>query len=236
MGSGDDLTTQALEPLLGERPLQAQPLVLSTASHALEWADTGAPDGAVVVAANQIAPRGRAGAPWKLTPDRGLSFALVLRPQLEAEREGFLYTLVLTALADVSGPDVAIAWPDEVRSAAGALLAAADLQIRLGREGVKFAVVTFLLPEAKPPRGELLLRVVEAVEARLAGPQEVAFEDHRNICATVGRHVRMKLMGGRARLEGRSLDLDEDGALVVEKASGMRVAVRPQDVSAIDVA
>lgn len=230
----DDLTAQALEPLLGERALQSHAILLSTASHALEWADAGAPDGAIVVAATQIAARGRAGARWKLAPGRGLSFALVLRPPLEAEREGFVYTLILAALADVYGPAAKIEWPDQVRSE-GALAAAADIEIRLGREGVKFAVVTFLLPDAEPPRGELMLRVVQAVEARLAAPQDVVLDDHRRSCTTIGRHLRMKLLGGRARLEGTALDMQDDGSLVVATGAGQRVPVRPQDVSSIDV-
>lgn len=230
MKTGQDLTAEALEAVLGERPLQSHPVVLSTASSASQWANAGAPDGAVVVADQQIAARGRAGRPWKVTAGEGLGFALVLRPQMPAEREGFLYTLILAALADVCGPDVTIEWPDEVRRG-DATLAAAGIEARLGARGVKWAVVNFLLPAAPPPRGELLHAILEAVDARRSAAPSTVLEDHRRLCATIGRHVRARLLGGTARLEGTAVETTEDGALVLETTAGRRVPVRPQDIS-----
>jgi len=230
--SGDDLTAEALAALLGEREVQSHAVLLSAASHASEWAAADAPDGAVVVAGHQIAARGRAGAPWNVVPGRGLGFALVLRPQLEAEREGFLYTIVLTALADVCGPDVAIEWPDEVHSSAGRV-AATGIDIRLGREGVKTAVVNVMLPDAQAPRGALLRDVLRAIDERRGASADAVLEDHRRICATLGRHVYVQLLGGRSRLEGTAVETLADGALVIETTAGRRVPVRPQDISSI---
>ena len=232
MATGDDLTAQALQPLLGDRALQSHAVVLSTASSAAQWAGAGAPDGAVVVADYQIAPRGRAGRPWKVSPGQGLGFALVMRPQLAAAREGYLYTMVLTALADVCGPDVCIEWPDEVHRA-GAMVAAAGIEIRLGARGVKWAVVNFLLPDATPPRGELLHSVLRAVDARRSAASSEVLEDYDRICSTIGRHVRAQLLGGSTRLDGTALETIDDGAIVLETEAGRRVPVRPQDVRSI---
>ena len=230
MGSPDELSAEALEELLGERALQSHEVLLSTASSAVQWAGSGAPDGAVVVAAHQIAARGRAGRPWKLAPERDLGFALVLRPDVKAKREGFLYTLVLSALADVLGPDVTIEWPDEVRRGE-TVLAATGIDIRLGPGVVKWAVVNFWLPDVQAPRGELLRAVVEAVDARRAAEPQAVLEDHQRLCATIGRDVRVQLLGGQTRLSGTAVELLDDGALVLENAEGRRVPVRPQDIS-----
>ena len=232
MGTADDLTPDALKPLLGDRALQSSLVVLSTASSAAQWASTGAPDGAVVVADYQIAPRGRAGRPWKTAPGLGLGFALVMRPQLEAAREGYLYTMVMAALADVCGPGVSIEWPDEVHRD-GTMVAAAGIEIRLGARGVKWAVVNFLLPDATPPRGELLHSVLEAVAARRSAAATAVVEDYDRICATIGRHVRARLLGGTSRLDGTALGTIDDGSIVLETEAGRRVPVRPQDVSSI---
>lgn len=232
MGTADDLAPEALQPLLGGRALQSAPVVLSTASSAAQWAGTGAPDGAVVVADYQIAPRGRAGRPWRVSPGLGLGFALVMRPQLEAAREGYLYTMVMAALADVCGPGVSIEWPDEVHRD-GTMAAAAGIEIRLGARGVKWAVVNFLLPDATPPRGDLLHAVVEAVDARRTAQSGAVVGDYDKICATIGRKVRARLLGGTSRLEGTALGTIDDGSIVLETEAGRRVPVRPQDISSI---
>lgn len=232
MKTGDDLTAEALEPLLDGRALRSSPVVLSTASSAAEWAAKGAPDGAVVVADTQVAPRGRAGKPWRVASGRDLGFALVLRPQLAADREGWLYTVVLRALADVCGEGVAIEWPDEVRRG-DAVVAAAGIEARLGARGVKWAAVNILLPAVRPPRGELLAAVVKAVEARLAAPTEEVLEDYNRICSTFGRAVRVQLLGGARRFEGTARSTQEEGALLIESDGGRQLPMRPQDIRSI---
>ena len=232
MAPADDLSEEALRAVLGERPLQSHPVLLSTAYSAAEWARAGAPHGAVVVADHQISPRGRAGRPWRVTPGRGLGFALVLRPQLSAEREGFLYTVVLRALADVCGEGATIEWPDEVRRD-DTMLAGAGIEIRLGPQRVMWAVVNLLLPDAEPPRTELLGAIVEAIEARAAAPPDEVVADYARICATFGRRVRVGLLGGARRFEGTAVETIDDGALVLDVGDERRLPVRPQDVGTI---
>ena len=235
--AGEDLTAEALEELLGKRPLQSHRVLLSTASTAIEWAGAGAPSGAVVVADAQIAARGRAGRPWKITPGEDLAFAFVLRPQLEAEREGFLYTVVLAGLADVCGPDATIEWPDRV-CRGDEVMACIGIEIRLSARGVKWAVVNVLLPNVPPPRGPLLSAALEAVEARLAASDDDVLEDHRERCTTIGRRMRVQLLGGNTRLQGPAVDTIDDGSLVLELGGDgggetRLVPVRPQDVSLV---
>lgn len=208
-------------------------MLLSTAVSAADWARKGAPDGAVVVADHQIAPRGRAGRPWKITPGHGLSFALVLRPQLASAREGWLYAVVLRALADICDDGVTIAWPDEIRRA-GVMVAAAGIDVRLGGLTIKSAVVNVLICEAQPPRGELLGAVLRAIDARLAGTERAVLDDYGPLCHTIGREVRLRLLGGTARMQGRAVDVLGDGALALDLDEGRRVNVRPQDVSSIE--
>lgn len=233
VSSGEDLSAESLAAVVGERGLQSHPVLLSTAVTAAQWARAGAPDGSLVVADHQIAPRGRAGRPWKVTPGHGLSFALVLRPQLETEREGWLYAVVLTALADACGEGVTIQWPDEVQRE-GATAAAVGIEVRLGGLTVKWAVVNFLVADAEPPRGELLGSILQALDARLASSPRSVLDDYGALCRTIGRDVRVRLLGGTTRIEGRALEVFEDGALVLETGEGRRVPVRPQDISSLE--
>lgn len=208
-------------------------MLLSTAVTAGQWAGEGAPHGALVVADYQIAPRGRAGRPWKVTPGQGLTFALVLRPQLPAEREGWLYTIALAALADACGEGLTIEWPDEIHRQ-DAMVAAVGMDVRLGSQGVKWAIGNFLIRDARPPRGELLGAVLEAIDDRLAASTSEVLGDYAALCPTVGRSVRVRLLGGTGRLQGKAVELADDGSLVVDTDDGRRIAVRPQDISSIE--
>lgn len=232
MTSADDLAAASLTSILGERPVQSHPVLLSTAVAAAEWARAGAPHGAVVVADQQIAPRGRAGRPWSVAPGQGLAFALVMRPQLPAAREGWLYTVALTALADVCGEGTAIEWPDEIHRH-DALAAMVGIDVQLGPRGVKWAVVNLLLREAQPPRGELMGAVLQAIDARLAATPDAVLGVYGARCRTVGRDVRVRLLGGATRLQGRAVEVLDDGALVLDAGDERRIPVRPQDVSSI---
>lgn len=233
MATGEDLAGPALAAVLGDRRFQSHPVLLSAAVTAAQWAGEGAPHGAVVVADHQIAPRGRAGRSWKVTPGQGLTFALVLRPQMAAAREGWLYAVALAALADACGPGLTIEWPDEIHRE-GAMVAAAGMDVRLGSQGVKWAVANFLIRDAAPPRGELLARVLQAIDDRLAASASAVLDDYAPLCRTVGRSVRVRLLGGTGRLQGEAVEVSDDGSLVVATDDGRRIAVRPQDISSIE--
>lgn len=233
MNPGHDLSPQSLAASVGDRSVQSHQVLLSTAVTAADWARAGAPHGAAVVADQQIAPRGRAGRPWSVAPGRDLAFALVLRPPLESAREGWLYAVVVTALADACAGPTAIEWPDEIQRD-GAMAAAAGIEVRLGGTTIKWAVVNVLIRDAEPPRAALLGSVLQAIDARLAAPPATVLADYLPLCRTIGRDVRVRLLGGATRLQGRALEVLDDGALVIEAERGRRVPVRPQDISSIE--
>jgi len=229
----DDLAAESLAVVVGERSIQSHQVLLSAAVTAADWARAGAPHGAVVVTDHQIAPRGRAGRPWTVTAGRDLAFALVLRPQVASEREGWLYAVVLAALADACGGGATIEWPDELRRE-GVMAAAAGIEVKLGGLTIKWAVVNVLIRDAQPPRGELLGAVLRAIDTRLADTPRAVLDDYVALCATIGRDVRVRLLGGATRLQGRALEVTDDGSLLLETDTGRRVPVRPQDISSID--
>ena len=71
-----------LERLLKELalgPVRYFAQIGSTNAEALQWADAGAPDLALVVAGEQTAGRGRQGRKWFTPPGAALAFSLVLR-------------------------------------------------------------------------------------------------------------------------------------------------------------
>lgn len=240
MELADDLDPDELGRLLPDRAVRSYPAVLSTEADALAWARAGAATGSVVVADYQASARGRAGLPWQVEQGVGLGFSLVVRPDLVSAREGWLYSVATTALADViaatGASDVTTEWPDEVL-VSGERAAAVGVTTALGGATVAWAVLNVLVTDAPPPRGPLLARSVEAIEVRLDQPPSEVLDDHRRRCSTLGRAVRARLvpMGpSGVQIEGRADRLVDDGALVIETRRGARVAVLPHHLGMLD--
>lgn len=246
--TGEDLAPDAIAEHLPGREVRSYPAILSTQADAMAWARDGAPDGAVVVADYQVSPRGRSGRPWEVRQGEGLGFSMVLRPDLPPHREGWLYTVTASGVADVvsedepatvadNGAPTRIAWPDEVLR--GSVRAGAvGVHVELGARDIQWAVATFLVEEAAPPRGPLLRQVVAAVEARNGQPAEAVLDDYRPRCLTLGRQLRARLVPlGPAgpQVTGLAVDLRDDGSLVLDTDRG-RVAIPPQNLGELEEA
>jgi BirA family biotin operon repressor/biotin-[acetyl-CoA-carboxylase] ligase len=232
MDQDTDLTAEALRADLHDRPLRTYAAVVSTGAAARAWASGGASGGAVVVAGHQLSPRGHAGRPLEHPPGEGLGFSLIMRPELPGAREGWLYTVVLVALAEALGEDSRIAWPDEVRCN-GEMAASVAITTRVAEpdDEIEWAIADVLLPRATAPRGKLLAAILEAVEARSASEAEVVLHAYEGACETMDRRVRIRTRAGtRASVEGRAVRALADGAIVLERDDAKSVAIRPQDV------
>lgn len=234
MAISSDLTEEALSAAMPSRAIQTYEAVVSTGSAAHGWVGADAPHGAVVVAEHQLSPRGHAGRPLTVDPGQGLGFSLILRPEIPAEREGWLYSLLLVALSDVLGHAAAIRWPDELRDGE-ALVAAVGVTTAVSGGEVEWAIADVLMPRAEAPRVDVLRQVLDAVDVRLQAPGSAVVDDYDRRCTTIGERVRARLRAGTGpRLEGTATATLDDGALVLEIADGRTAPVRPQDVRALE--
>jgi BirA family biotin operon repressor/biotin-[acetyl-CoA-carboxylase] ligase len=234
--NGADLSLEALAALMPGRAVRSYPALLSTHADALAWARAGAPAGAIVVAEYQASPRGRAGLEWRIEPGTSLAFSLILMPALPPEREGWLYTVSSLALANVLGPDVGIEWPDEVWRR-DERLGAVGVEVQLGPELTDWAVVSVLVSHSPHPRGPLLAKIAEGVEAKASALQEEVLAEHLARCRTIGRRVRARLipMGPTGIvISGTATGTKLDGALLIETVKGSHVAVRPQNLGVLE--
>ena len=98
----------------------------STNADLVAGARDGAPEGAVLVAEEQTAGRGRMGRSWLSPPRAALTFSVLLRPtDVPAARRGWLPLLagvaVATAIRQVSALDAALKWPNDVLLRSGKL-------------------------------------------------------------------------------------------------------------------
>ncbi len=224
----------------------------STNQLALDEALAGAADGLVIVAEHQRAGRGRLGRTWVAAPGSSLLVSVLLRPGVTAERL-HLVTMaagvsVAEAVSEVAGLETALKWPNDVlvadRKLAGMLVeadVAGDGAVRAVVLGVGintnwtavpdelagFATACNLEVGRDVSRADLLVAFLRGLDRRLRRLDAVAAE-YRTRLATIGRRVRVELAAGP--VEGRAVDIDHVGRLLVEVDSGCIVDIAAGDV------
>ncbi|MCJ1677775.1 biotin--[acetyl-CoA-carboxylase] ligase [Streptomyces sp. APSN-46.1] len=219
------------------------------------------PEGAVLVAEEQTAGRGRLDRSWVAPARSGLFFSVLLKPgeDVPQERWGWLTLLAgvatATGLSRAAGVDTVLKWPNDLLVAVageerktGGILAervgdgvviGIGLNVTLTEDElpVPEAGSLALAKAAATDREPLLKAVLRSLEQwygdwRAAGGDPAASglqETYAAGCATLGKHVRADLPGGR-RLTGTAEAVDTDGRLVIRTAEGEREAVGAGDV------
>lgn len=230
----------------------------STNALARELAEAGAPDGLVVVAETQRAGRGRLGRAWS-SPAGGIWFSLLLRPRLLPSAAAMLTLGAAVAAAEateaVAGITCGIKWPNDLlvngRKVAGILTEmSAELDqlnyIVLG-VGLNANFAAALLPDGLLVRATTLMEEKGEKISRAAwlgaflnrcehwrrlletGARQRLISAWRSRSVTLGQSVTVTTPA--ARFSGRAVDIDSDGALVVETEDGARVRVAAGDVT-----
>ena len=96
-------------------PLRRYPTINSTNDAARDWAEQGAPHGAVVIAREQSAGRGRRGRDWISPPDCGLLFSMIVR-DIETVAHATLGAAVAmaNAIEEVCQASAQVKWPNDI--------------------------------------------------------------------------------------------------------------------------
>ncbi|MCY0932787.1 biotin--[acetyl-CoA-carboxylase] ligase [Streptomyces sp. H34-S4] len=219
------------------------------------------PEGAVLVAEQQTAGRGRLDRSWVAPSRSGMFFSVLLKPgpDVPQERWGWLTLLAgvatATGLSRAAGVDTALKWPNDLlvtvdgdeRKTGGILaervgdgvVVGIGINVTLTEDElpVPTAGSLMLAKAAVTDRDPLLRSVLRSLEQwyerwRAAGGDPAASglqETYAAGCATLGRHVRAELPGGRI-LTGTAEAVDTDGRLVVRTADEAHEAVGAGDV------
>lgn len=111
------LSKERLEKLLAHRPLRFYEQAGSTNDLAREWLRADAPDGAVVIADEQVSGRGRQGRTWHTPPGVALAVSVILHPAADhLPHLSMLGALAIAELCEqVGATNVAIKWPNDVQ-------------------------------------------------------------------------------------------------------------------------
>ncbi|MFH7593789.1 biotin--[acetyl-CoA-carboxylase] ligase [Streptomyces racemochromogenes] len=221
----------------------------------------GLPEGAVLVAEEQTAGRGRLDRSWVAPARSGLFFSVLLKPGPGVPEERWAWLALLagvataTGLSRAAGVDALLKWPNDLlvtvegeeRKAGGILAERVGDGVVIGI-GLNVTLTEDELPvpqagsltlakAAVTDREPLLKAVLRSLEEWYGRWRDAAGdpgdsglqETYAAGCATLGRHVRADLPGGR-ELTGTAEALDTEGHLVIRTAEGERVAVGAGDV------
>ncbi len=212
----------------------------STMDVARELARKGCPAFTVVAADRQSAGRGRLRRAW-YSAAGGLYFTLVVRPGIPVALSPRVNFLASTTLARVLrtgyGLAAGVKWPNDIL-VEGRKLCGLLSEMEAESERVAFITigvginVNNRLPAIDSPatsmkvllggkvsRREILSRFLDAFEDVVAaGDWDAVIPAWKRFSVTLGQPVR--IMTGREELHGVALDVDADGALILQTPDG----------------
>lgn len=212
----------------------------STMEIAKDLARKGCPDFTVVIAGRQKKGRGRLKRVW-ISDDGGLYFTLVLRPKLPivlSARVSFLASLTLArVLQQWCKIDAKVKWPNDIlvqeRKISGMLteLEAESDQVNFINIGIGINVnndpsssgpqassIKKILGESVS-RKELLARFLDELETRMQNKDlGGVVSEWKQYSLTLNRRVR--IVTNRETSEGLAIDVDDNGALILELDDG----------------
>jgi BirA family biotin operon repressor/biotin-[acetyl-CoA-carboxylase] ligase len=256
----DTLTRDRIEEALSTvrigHPAYFWETIGSTMDEARRLAQAGAPDGALVLADEQTAGRGRLERTWWAPAGTSLLMTLVLRPNLlprQAQRLTVLCSLaVCDAIVRVCGIEARVKWPNDVlidgKKVCGVLT-----ELGLFGDRLEYALVgmginvnldladapplmvpaTSLLLEGGVPssRLDLLVALLSGIERRYEALQAgVSFHEEWSArLVTIGQNVRAR--SGEEQWHGLATGVDEDGALLIRLEDGAVQRVLAGDVT-----
>ncbi len=227
-------------------PLVRLAAVESTQAHLFALAAVGAVDRTVVVADHQSAGRGRRGRAWRDAPGASLLASVLVRPATPVRGWPVFSLLTAVAVAEAlrrtAGVEARLKWPNDVlvhgRKIAGILLEARVAgeesalvigvginlaQREFGPDLAGRATSVALAAGAAPPRDALLATLLERFDAWRARFETEGAAPVRarwlELADTIGRPVDVD------GVRGIAVDLDADGALLVEADDGVRRVV-----------
>lgn len=233
----------------------------STNDEAKKCAVAGCPEGTLVITETQQGGRGRLSRGWFSPTAKGIWMSVVLRPPFppqEAPKCTLMAAVALNrAIREVAGIPCGIKWPNDIlcngRKLVGILtemsaemdainhiVIGTGINVNIAADEIPpelKEIATSILVEKGAPvsRLDLLIRVLECLEELYLAVKKSGFETvlaaWRRESITLGRMVNV--IAPDKSYQGKALDIDGDGALLVETGQGVErvlagdVSIRP---------
>ncbi|MDO4475884.1 MAG: biotin--[acetyl-CoA-carboxylase] ligase [Lachnospiraceae bacterium] len=262
LSAPDVMTAQEVEGHLHTRwaghPTYYFPTIGSTNQYAKQIAEEGAPEGALVIADEQTAGRGRRGHTWATPPGTAIAMTLVLRPTLPLDRIAMVTPVIGLAAADacreLCSDQVSIKWPNDVviggKKISGILteMSAEMNAVHYVVIGIGINVNVEEFPEElreigtslrietgrEHNRAQLIAKIMEYFEKYYACLQETkdlsGLREHYNeLLVNRGREVRV--LDPNGEFTGVAEGINDLGELLVRREDGELVNVYAGEVS-----
>lgn len=225
----------------------------STMDVARAEAESGAPEGTIIVAEEQTAGRGRFGRAWVSPAGKNLYLTLVLRPNVDRLRRISMLTplAVCRAIEETTGIAAQIKWPNDVllagRKVSGILIetefSGAEPRYALIGPGVNVnfdidpqseiaGIATSVKQELgrETPREPILAALLNHIENLYEQEDaEAVRAAWKSRLETLGRNVRLSFHGEIH--EGLAEDVDAEGNLILLRPDGARQTFEAGEVS-----
>ena len=227
---------------------------VATSSSDLAWnaASAGASVGTAFLVGEQTNGRGRRGANW-MSAKGGMYLSILLRPNLTADRFFGLSFLAALAIREelsrhLDGVQISVKWPNDILAGGGKL--SGILVEARGGDVVIGTGVNLLPVEAEIPGARLEPVSVAGLGGGSLSPYDLADAYGRNLLARLRQyetagfdatrlewldhcaHINaiVKVDAGAGPVSGRFVDLDADGAMVLDDGMGSRTRITTGDV------
>ena len=232
----------------------------STNDDLKKLARQGAPHGTVLVADRQSGGHGRMGRSFHSPGGVGIYFSILLRPQCTPGELMHLTCATAVAMCEAveqaAGFRPGIKWTNDLvhgRHKLGGILtelgftakgtvdyAIIGIGINCCQQQADFpedlrdmAASLSMVTGKEIDRDAVIAAMMEALhrmDSQLLTEKAAILEAYRRSCITIGRQVSLLRVGDPVR-HGRAVDMDDEGALIVEFADGHRETVNSGEVS-----
>lgn len=235
----------------------------STNNEAKRLAAAGEPEGTIVVAESQTGGKGRLARSFFSPPGKGIWFSVILRPPFlpqEAPKCTLMVAVAVARAMHAFGLTAGIKWPNDImyenKKLVGILtemsatmeginhiVIGTGINVNIAREDFPeelqdVATSLAIMNGAPVPRVEFFRAVLRAFDdlyaSVLAGGFTAVFDEWRRYSITLGQEVRVIGVRTGEEFYGTAVDIDADGALLVDTAEGQRrvlagdVSIRPK--------
>lgn len=251
---GYDFSSGLSTECLGKRSIYHYDTIGSTNDRAYELAESGEPEGTLVIAEAQTHGKGRIGRKWISPKSGGIYVSLILRPESETDEIPAITLIaassIIKAIKKTCGLEAKMKWPNDI-FIGGKKVCGILTEIKAQPDRMDFLVlgmgINVNTPLKKLPqegtslkvesgrdisRSELLRAVLLEVEADYIKFKKCGFSALRGQCRelslVIGENV--KIEEHHKSIQGLAVDIDEKGALTIKLKDGTLKRVFSGDV------